>query len=75
MDSSGSTEEEASTVAASPPTPSTLSIFHDDILLHILSFVADVPFEIDCEFWYCDALFAADGIIYLQKLLYINTHC
>ena len=51
MDSSGSTEEEASTaVAASQHMPSTLSIFHEDILLHILSFVADVPFEIDCEF-------------------------
>ena len=26
-------------------TPSSLSIFHEDILLAILSFVADTPFE------------------------------
>eukprot|EP00986_Skeletonema_menzelii_P002021 scaffold555_cov158-Skeletonema_menzelii.AAC.18 len=30
----------------SPTTPSSLSIFHEDILLAILSFVADTPFEI-----------------------------
>ena len=30
----------------SPNTPSSLSIFHEDILLAILSFVADTPFEI-----------------------------
>jgi len=28
-----------------PTGPSTLSIFHEDILLAILSYVADVPFE------------------------------
>ena len=31
-------------VAAEAP-PSALSIFHEDILLSILSYVADVPFE------------------------------
>ena len=28
-----------------PTGPSTLSIFHEDIILAILSYVADVPFE------------------------------
>lgn len=31
--------------ASAPAPPSALSIFHEDILLAILSFVADVPFE------------------------------
>ncbi|KAL7553328.1 hypothetical protein ACHAWF_016607 [Thalassiosira exigua] len=30
---------------ASPATPSALSIFHEDIILSILSYVADAPFE------------------------------
>ena len=30
----------------SPSEPSALSIFHEDILHHILSYVADVPFEL-----------------------------
>jgi hypothetical protein len=42
MDSSDG-EEDASVAAPSPP--SKLSIFHEDILLSILSYVADVPFE------------------------------
>jgi hypothetical protein len=31
--------------SCSPSLPSSLSIFHEDILLAILSFVADTPFE------------------------------
>lgn len=41
--------------SASPST-SLLSIFHEDVLLSILSFVADAPFEVrggdDGELWF-----------------------
>jgi len=41
-----SVSEEGAKSSLAQAQPSTLSIFHEDILLAILSFVADVPFEI-----------------------------
>lgn len=55
MDSSDVEDEVSPSASASIPSPSppsALSIFHEDILLDILSYVADVPFETDdrCEY-------------------------
>ena len=46
MDSSdGEGEAPMSSSEGASSLPSALSIFHEDILLNILSYVADVPFE------------------------------
>jgi len=37
--------EEGAPASAAPTEPNSLSIFHEDILLAILSYVADVPYE------------------------------
>jgi hypothetical protein len=52
-----------------PTGPSTLSIFHEDIILAILSYVADVPFEkVDTVTGEKErALFSAILIIHLHR--------
>jgi len=51
--------------SCSPSPPSSLSIFHEDILLAILGFVADTPFEmvnVGKWIWCIIIIFVADAL-------------